>query len=176
MAGSPLFKETVSSLTQPPETSSCETWFYQPSAFLLLASVVFLLGVSLGFSEELGLCGLWVQAGTKENFTIFCTACPRMKWMEKNERLMSSAGSASLASWLGTREEVKCIVLEQNMPFAFGCDSNIRRFMYHALLINFCAPTVYVKLVSSPVITHQRSEAWNPLFSPPAVNVHFSPC
>lgn len=33
VAGSPLFKETVSSLTQPPGTSSCETWFYQPQLF-----------------------------------------------------------------------------------------------------------------------------------------------
>lgn len=33
VAGSPLFKETVSSLTQPPGTSSCETWFYQPRLF-----------------------------------------------------------------------------------------------------------------------------------------------
>lgn len=84
--------------------------------------------------------------------------------MEKNKRLMSSTGSASLEGWVGTREEVKCIVLEQNMPFAFGCDSNITRFMYCTLLMNFCAPTVYVKLVSSPVIKHKRSEAWNPFF------------
>lgn len=33
VAASPLFKETVSSLTQPPGTSCCETWFYQPQLF-----------------------------------------------------------------------------------------------------------------------------------------------
>lgn len=54
---------------------------------------------------------------------------------------------------MGTTEEVKCITLEQNMPFAFGRDSDMISFIYHALLMNFCAPTVYVKLVSSPVIT-----------------------
>lgn len=57
----PLFKETVSSLTQPPEASSCVRLdFYHPSAFLSWASVMFLLGVSPGFSEELGLHRLWV--------------------------------------------------------------------------------------------------------------------
>lgn len=132
------------------------------------------------FSEELDLCRLWVQAGRKENFTF--SAQPVHGWSEwrkirdKNKRLMSGTGSASLASWVGTREEVKCIALEQNLPFAFGCDSNIIRFICCALLINFCAPTVYVKLVSCPVLTHKCPEAWNPLFSPSAGDIHFSPC
>lgn len=77
--GRPLFEEAVSSLMQPPETSSCEAWFYQPWAFLLLAGIVFLLGVSLApFPEELDLCRFCVQAGTKENFSI---VCPLMKWV-----------------------------------------------------------------------------------------------
>lgn len=79
---------------------------------------------------------------------------------------------------MGTREEVKCIVLEQNMPFAFGCDSNITRFMYCTSLMNFCAPTVYVKLVSSPSsnTSAQKHEILFFFLSPPAGNVHFSPC
>lgn len=127
MAGGPLFKETVSSLTQPPETSSCETWFYQPSACLLLASVVFLLGVSIGFFRRTWSVQVVGPGWDKRKLHLFCTACPRMEWMEKNKRLMSSTGSASLASWVGTREDVKCIALEQNVPFTFACDSNIKK-------------------------------------------------
>ena len=72
---------------------------------------------------------------------------------------MSSTESASLASGVGTSEEVKCIAWEQNVPFAFGCDSGVIRLIYCDLLLNFCAPTVYVKLESSPVVIYKGSEA-----------------
>lgn len=90
VAGSPLFKRTVSSLTQPPGTRSCETWFYQPQLFFLLASVVLLLGVPLGFSEEHDPCRLW-----DKKVTVFCTACPKLKQMKDIRLISSSVGAVS---------------------------------------------------------------------------------
>lgn len=177
MAGGPLFKETVSSLTQPPETSSCETWFLSALSFSFVSQCCVLARCFTRFFFRRTWSVQVVGPGRdKRKRHLFCPACPRVKWMEKNKRLMSGTGSASLASWAGTREEVKCIALEQNLPFAFGCDSNIIRFICCASLVNFCAPTVYVRLVSSPVFTHKRSEVWNPLFSPSAGDIHFRPC
>lgn len=73
--------------------------------------------------------------------------------MEKNKIPMRSIGSASLESGVGIKEEGKCIVLEQNIPFAFGHGLDTIRFVYHALLMSICAPAASVELVSSLVIT-----------------------
>lgn len=66
-------------------------------------------------SEELDLCRLWVQARTKEASSF--SAEPVYRWSDWRRIKDWEVVLGLHHCWVGTREEVKCIVLKQNMWF-----------------------------------------------------------
>lgn len=168
MAGSPLFKETVSSLSQPPETSLCETWFLSSLSFSSVGQCcVRARCFTCFFPEELDLYRLWVQAGSKENFIIFCTAYPGIKCMKNWWALlglplweMSGHKGRSKMHWSKTCP--LCFECHKIYVLCFACE--------FLCTYSLCQTCVF------PCHHSQALRSVKSSLSPPAGNVHFSPC